>query len=174
MMDNVFLFSGGVDSAYMVHCLRPPGESCMALFIDYSQPAAKKEFTAARVLTNGLMPFERVKVEGMPLGDMSKGIGPAIVPARNAWLISLGAAWGRTVWLGCTPSDRRDYDDCRLEFLNLTDAMLRTLGKRLCWSGVNRYERIKALEEIEMLDYCWSCYGPGPEPCGECASCTQT
>jgi len=155
--------------------MRPAYETGLALFVDYGQPAAKKERSAARIMAkSGGNSFAEIKVSGMPLGDMIEGSnGPCVVPARNLWLISLAAAFGKQIWIGCAPQDERDYEDCRLEFLHAGDLHLQTLGKRLNWSPSGRDERIEKLKELNLYDYVWSCYGAGPSPCGTCASCTQ-
>ena len=174
--DHVFLCSGGVDSAYLTLTRRPRYESGLALFVNYQQPAAKKERAAAKMMAkSGKCEFAEVVVSGLPLGDMIEGsIGPCVVPARNLWLISLAAAFGTQIWIGCAPQDERDYEDCRLEFLSAGDLHLQTLGKRLNWSQDSRQTRIDKLTELNLIDYVWSCYGPGnPGPCGECASCKQ-
>lgn len=172
--DHVFLCSGGVDSAYLTVTSRPQHETGLALFVDYQQPSAREERKAARIMAKaGGCTFAEVSVAGMPLGDMETGSGAQVVPARNVWLISLAAAFGRTIWIGCAPQDQLEYADCRPEFLSSMNAMLRTLGKRLRWSDEARDIRIAILKKHDVYEFCWSCYGPGPSPCGECQSCLQ-
>lgn len=172
--DHVFLCSGGVDSAYLTVTQKPQYETGLALFVDYQQPSVRKERTSARIMAkSGGCTFRQVSVAGMPLGDMETGSGAQVVPARNVWLIALAAAFGRTIWIGCAPQDQREYADCRLEFLHSMDVMLRTIGKRLRWSEAERATRIETLKEHDVYELCWSCYGPGPSPCGECQSCLQ-
>ena len=168
--NDVFLVSGGVDSVWLA--LNGPPDS-LAVFVDYGQPAAKMERRSARTTLKSVIDIAEIQISGMPLGEMGDGVGAHVVPARNLWLLSLAASFGKNVWIGCGPQDERDYEDCRLEFLHSADTMLRTLGKRLMWSQEPRHVRVEALKERDLLRHCWSCYGPGPDPCGECASCLQ-
>jgi 7-cyano-7-deazaguanine synthase in queuosine biosynthesis len=108
---------------------------------------------------------------------MERDEGPCIVPARNLMLISLAAnlAIGNCpteVWIGATPSDETDYNDCRPHFLiALNHVMKSTYGVMVRYARETREERIQSLGEAAEL--CWSCYRDQPEPCGECASCRQ-
>ena len=167
------LLSGGVDSAFAGFAVGE-GPTITGVFVDYGQPARAREFEAALAIASEFRwKFSQVRVLGMPLGQMADGVGAHVVPARNVWLISLAAAFGSEVWIGCAPQDERDYEDCRLGFLDSADKMLRTIGLRLNWSNMHRSCRIAWLARRGVLDLCWSCYGPGPEPCGDCASCRQ-
>lgn len=172
---DVILLSGGVDSTYLaatVKPVRPPG---LALFVDYGQPSAKKENAAAATLAKAcLLDFRTVQVRGLPLGKMDEwSSGPAVVPARNLWMIALAAAFGETIWIGAAPQDWADYADCRRPFLDSLDRSLRLLGSTLRYSLVEREARVTHLRDVGFEAYTWSCYGPGPKPCGQCASCSQ-
>lgn len=173
MVSTAVLLSGGVDSAFAAYCVGEHG-STVAVFVDYGQPAAAMELRAAHALADSFgWGFREVKIGGMPLGQMASGIGPHIVPARNLWLISIAAAFAERVWIGCAPQDLAQYADCRPDFLNaMSDAMLE-LRRYVEWSDFPRSGRAAWLARRGVLDLCWSCYGPGPEPCGKCASCLQ-
>lgn len=167
------LLSGGIDSAFAGFCVGE-GPTVTGVFVDYGQPARKMEALAAAQLADAFgWRLTVANVSGMPLGQMGDGVGAHVVPARNVWLIALAAAFGDEVWIGCAPQDERDYEDCRLGFLDSADKMLRTIGRRLNWSNTHRDGRIAWLARRGVLDLTWSCYGPGPKPCGECASCRQ-
>lgn len=173
---DVVLLSGGVDSSYLAFTIKPERSPAMALFVDYGQPAAKKEERSARVMAKAaLLDFGKVSVHGLPLGDMSDWeTGAAVVPARNLWLIAIGAAYGDRVWIGCVPEDFEDYADCRPKFLHdMGVAMNRAYGATVAYSPATRAERVNFLRENELDPFAWSCYGPGPKPCGQCASCSQ-
>ncbi len=173
---DVILLSGGVDSTFLCFQVKPDKAPALALFVDYGQPAARmEERCARRVAKAAKLDFDFVKVAGLPLGDMSDWqTGPSVVPARNLWLIALAAAFGRTVWLGAVPEDWSDYADCRPSFLsNLDDAMRTAYDAEVRWAYEDRAARVAYLEEHGHALLVWSCYGPGPEPCGACASCKQ-
>lgn len=173
MVSTAVLLSGGVDSAYAGYCVGEHG-STVAVFVDYGQPAAAMEAAAAQQLADAFgWSVREVKVVGMPLGQMASGIGPHIVPARNLWLISIAAAFAERVWIGCAPQDLAQYADCRPDFLNAMSEALLELRRYVEWSDMPRSGRQAWLARRGVLELCWSCYGPGPQPCGKCASCRQ-
>lgn len=169
---QVILMSGGIDSAYLGGLVE---RSALCLFIDYGQPARRRERASSwGIAKNLLLNWAEVSIYGMPLGDMDDWkSGACVVPARNLWLTSIAAAFGDEVWIGCAPQDERDYEDCRLHFLEDLNQAMRTIGKRLRWSNASRDTRKAWLAEQNLLEMAWSCYGPGPKECGECASCRQ-
>lgn len=171
-MRQVILMSGGVDSAYLAKFVE---RNALCLFVDYGQPARVQERNSAWGLAKNLMlGWAEVTVYGMPMGDMDDWkSGACVVPARNLWLTSLAAAFGDEVWIGCAPQDERDYEDCRLHFLEDLNTAMRSIGRTLRWSNAPRPERVEWLSEKNLLDMTWSCYGPGPTACEECASCRQ-
>jgi len=173
---DVILLSGGVDSAFLAVTVPPEIRPGLALFVDYGQPAAKMERRAATVIAERMyLDFKVVNVDGMPLGDMGQWqSGAAVVPARNLWLISIAAAFGKTVWIGASPEDHADYDDCRPVFLDhLSLSMGRGCGGAVKYSTATRNHRVGILRKRGVDVLAWSCYSAGPEPCGQCASCSQ-
>lgn len=170
-MSAAVLLSGGVDSAYLGKLVEG---KATAVFVDYGQPSALMERGASQTIARALgWYWAIVTVRPMPLGDMDTLTGACVVPARNLWLTSIAAAFGDEVWIGAAPQDQRDYEDCRLHFLASLDDAMRTIHRRLRWTNASREERVKWLKANNLLAMTWSCYGPGPEPCGECASCRQ-
>ena len=121
-----------------------------------------------------MIEFKTLTVKGIPLGNMNAWhAGLAIVPARNAWLIALASAFGENVWIGASPSDA-DYPDCQPIFLEkMSQALEQAYGVCVSYSSATREERVKALSVFGFDEVAWSCYGAGPEPCGQCASCSQ-
>ena len=172
---DVVLLSGGIDSTFVAAELKATQAPGLALFVDYGQPSAKKENQAAATIAKALLlDFRTVQVRGLPLGAMAEWqSGPAVVPARNLWMISLAAAFGDRVWIGCAPQDWTDYADCRTAFLDSLHHSLRLIGSSVYYSLADRSQRIARLTSIGLEEYTWSCYGPGPKPCGQCASCSQ-
>lgn len=171
---DVILLSGGVDSAFLALTVEPESD-VLTLFVDYGQPSRNREHRAALTIAAGLMiEFKTLTVKGIPLGNMDAwSAGLAIVPARNAWLIALASAFGRNVWIGASPSDA-DYPDCQPIFLEkMAQALDEAYGACVSYSPATREERVKALAEFGYDQVAWSCYGAGPEPCGQCASCSQ-
>jgi len=186
---RILLFSGGVDSAYLLSVSHISGdgpEALTPLFVSYGQPSATAEWGAAKAITKKLgSPLFRVVVDGVPLGDMDIGEGARVVPARNLWLISLAASllpvalppipqvgFSRNqIWIGAAPQDHADYPDCREAFLESMRKPLLFLGHDLRWSKVTREERVAHLDEHGLLGLTHSCYDE--VTCGECPSCLQ-
>lgn len=169
-MGSIVLLSGGIDSAYLLTLL----PRSRALFVDYGQPSAEMERQAARRLVDRFgWRLSEVTVPGLYLGDMERGYGAQVVPGRNLILIALAANFGREVWIGAAPQDAANYPDCREAFLGAASHAL-DVGYHAAvrWSDKSRILRRSALGD-SVAALCWSCYGSGPEPCGECDSCLQ-
>ena len=172
---DVILLSGGVDSAFLAITVAPDIAPGLALFVDYGQPSIKRERRAASAIADRVgLDFKELKVDGLELGGMDEWeSGLAIVPARNAWLISLAAAFGKNVWIGASPSDA-DYPDCQPVFLGqFSVALNQAYGSCVSYSPATREHRLRVLAEHGYDEITWSCYGAGDNPCGQCASCSQ-
>ena len=179
-MSSVILLSGGMDSAYLARAFAVNAAFC--LFVDYGQPSAEREAEAARSICSGTgIPLIERTISGLSLGEMTdaSGVtGPRIVPARNALLCSLAAnlATGKAdeVLIGCTMDDDQ-YPDCGLWFLDrISDALHASCGVKVV-APLARRRKLDVLKDCRdaqlMLWDSWSCYGPGPMPCGTCNSC---
>lgn len=166
----VALVSGGVDSGAML--MRYAFD--IAVFVDYGQPARDQELRAAEAITTHCdVPLVVLTVRGVPLGDLGTAEDYGVMCARNMMLISLAATLagekGEVVF-GAAPHDDTHYPDCRPEFIDAADdIMRRTYGVRVSASRLDRSSAVKSVP----VGMSWSCYLPGPEPCGQCASCKQ-
>lgn len=200
----VILLSGGLDSATVLAIAKNEGRECHALSIVYGQrhvvelEAAKRVAAAmgvdehvvhsldlrvfgASALTSEIdVPKDAVGAPGIPV---------TYVPARNTIFLSLALGYAEAreaqeIWLGVNEVDSSGYPDCRPEFIDAFQQVIRT-GTR---SGVERNEpRIVApllhLTKAEIIrrgtalgvDYALthSCYDPAPDgrACGHCDSC---
>ncbi len=122
----------------------------------------------------------------IPAGEPESGeVPPTYVPFRNANLLALAVSWAeaigaRRVFIGAMEEDSSGYPDCREEFIAAFNRVVE-LG-----TGPGSGIRVEAplihlskgeavrrgLEAGAPLHLTWSCYaGPGPRPCGDCASC---
>lgn len=177
------LLSGGLDSIAMCRVIQSRVSLRLvgALTIDYGQPAAVEETTAAA---------EWCHKQGIPWREKAlvldaaalTGDGACVVPARNAALIALAANWAPrmkadTVAIGATGSDRRDYRDCRSEFIAGLDVLMRQAY------GVGVIAPLAHMEKHEAVSYlkpgdaeaAFSCYTPAGlgRHCGRCRSCSE-
>lgn len=179
---SICLLSGGVDSAVAATCQTV--DEC--LFVDYGQPALRRESAAVDELAGRmLVPVRRVVVRGMNLGDMATQKGASVVPHRNAVLVSIAANLGATkVVVGWCADDQLDYADCTDVFRERMERALNPRSGDLAGQplggtvriaapliDVSKPEVVRRARQLGVLDICWSCYYGGGEPCGECASC---
>ena len=166
------LLSGGIDSLVVAELVKPD----LCIFVDYGHPAQVQEgWKAFAYCGERGVPLQVVHAFGLNLGDMGTESGARVVPHRNAILLTLAAnAIGDgTVYIGCSGADAEDYADCRHGFLH---GMSLTLGVEVAFPLIAKGKR----EVVEMARAmglarrnAWSCYGGGPEECGECPSCIE-
>lgn len=204
MTRAVVLLSGGLDSATVLAIARHESRTCHALSVVYGQRHAV-ELDAARRVAAGMGVAEHVVVpidlrvfggsaltSGMDVPKDAlgaEGIPVTYVPARNTIFLALalGLAEARgagEIWIGVNAVDFSGYPDCRPEFVEAFEHVIRT-GTR---SGVERGEprvvapllRMTKAEIIRRgvslgVDYgmTHSCYDPSPDgrACGHCDSC---
>lgn len=189
-MSDLVLLSGGMDSAVCLAIAATEGTPA-ALFVDYEQPAAAEELSAARALSGRFKAELAVTVvRGLPPVGLLATSDPsdarwrrrnAYVPARNLALISIAASHAlagghRTISIGACADD--DYLDTSNAFLVAANALLgiiaeqqtsliaplRDIGKR----SVHRL----ALEHGIQGGDTWSCHYPDSgNPCRKCSAC---
>ena len=204
MARAVILLSGGLDSATVLAIAKREQRECLALSIVYGQRHIV-ELEAARKVASSIGVAEHVvhsldlrvfgasaltsEVEVPKDAVGSPGIPVTYVPARNTIFLALALGFAEArnaseIWLGINALDYSGYPDCRPEFVEAFQHVVRT-GTR---SGVEKGEpRIVApllhLSKAEIIrrgtelgvDYglTHSCYDPAPggDACGHCDSC---
>jgi len=136
-MKSVVLISGGIDSTTCLWMARMFGP-VTGLTVDYGQHAAEVERRTSAMFCSSIGASHRhIDIKGVggiaqsaltSAGDASVASN-AIVPGRNALLVSLGAALAKTVhadtvWIGCNKTDGENFADCSSAFLSaLSDAL---------------------------------------------------
>ena len=207
MKHAVVLLSGGLDSATTLAYAVANGYEAYALSFDYGQRHAR-ELEAARCLAKALGAKEHrvAKVDmrlfaGSALTDdidvpksrapeeMTRGIPPTYVPARNTIFLAYALGWAEVldaghIFIGVNAIDYSGYPDCRPEFIILFE----TLANIATRAGVeghrfqihaplikfSKAEIIRKATELKVdLSLTHSCYDPTPEglACGKCDSC---
>ena len=187
-MSSLVLLSGGLDSLLVMQRESSMGRLGAALFVNYGQPSAVQELSAAVRIA------ERYRVElhttacPLQLGQMGAGDGAQVVPARNLVLLSLAvnladAKGHNVVCFGPNMDDRRDYADCTTGFVVALVHLLATRAEAGPVSRVHIEAPIahltKAMVLRELVEssapmgLAWSCYRPNEQgrPCQVCASC---
>ena len=190
MDKTIVVFSGGMDSATLLHQLVRAGENVTALTVNYGQRHAI-EIAQARAFTTWLdvdhqvislplrklVPHESALTDEnltMPSGHYTdESMKSTVVPGRNLLLLSLalGHAAGiraRAVAYGAHAGDHAIYPDCRPEFVKA----VRCLGQYFDWHPVDLKTPFL---EMSKTDICrlgirlgtnygltWTCYDPQP------------
>ncbi|MBI4436570.1 MAG: 7-cyano-7-deazaguanine synthase QueC [Candidatus Omnitrophica bacterium] len=198
----IVLLSGGLDSATVLYLARQEGFFCHCLSFAYGQRHRKELEYAQRLAREAHAPWEEVSFtlpwKGSALleataslpkhrsfQEMSHGIPPTYVPARNTLFLSFAASWAEAaeasfILIGANALDYSGYPDCRPEFFSSFNQMIGKGTK----AGEKAIEVIaplvhKTKAEIIQLgvtlrvpyELTWSCYEGGEFPCGSCDSC---
>lgn len=200
----VVLLSGGLDSAVALYHAMDKGHDCHCLTFDYGQRHGK-EVSLARAIARAAgakltimkldLPWKGSslldKKQSLPSGRSagkirSGGIPTTYVPARNTLFLSAAASFAEalgasSIFIGAHYEDSSGYPDCRKEYLEAFDKVVR-LGTKA--GGENRLSvkypligltKSGIIEEGRRLgvpfEITWSCYKGGRKPCGKCDSC---
>jgi 7-cyano-7-deazaguanine synthase len=204
----VVLLSGGLDSTTTLAIALREGFRAYALSFRYGQrhaieiEAAKKIAAHMGVARHIIVPIDLRVFGGSALTadlpvpkdrstqDMSHGIPPTYVPARNTIFLSFALAWAEVlqaqdIFLGVNVLDYSGYPDCRPEYIDAFERMANLATK----AGVEGALRLRIhtplirLTKAEIIrkglelgvDYSLtvSCYDPSPAgaACGRCDAC---
>jgi 7-cyano-7-deazaguanine synthase len=177
-------------------------DAVAALHISYGQRTEAREQIAFQGICERIginqrlivrTPFFRA-IGGSALTDKQIAVpeaGPEIgaqipvtyVPFRNAHFLSAAASWAEVlgaehIYIGAVQQDSSGYPDCRPEFYQAFNEVIRTGTKQ----GRIRIETpLIALRKSEIVtlglelgapfDLTWSCYSRDDQACGSCDSC---
>ena len=207
----VVLVSGGLDSATALAIARRDGFDCHALTFDYGQRHIFEIEAARRVCqAQGVRRHLVFKLDLRPIGgsaltaelpvpkdraeeEMTAGIPPTYVPARNTVFLAVALGWAETlgaceIYLGVNAIDYSGYPDCRPEYI----AAFERLANLATKAGVEGPDtgrfKIRAplirMTKAEIsrtgtnlgadFSLTHSCYDPDSagRACGRCDSCT--
>lgn len=191
----LLLLSGGMDSStYLYYLLdRFNYDEIVALSINYGQRHSKEIDAAVRIAkiagARWLYVSAPLKHLWAPLlGDgpipmqSDRNQGATVVPARNAFLLSIAA--GVAMQEGCNDihyaavmDDFTSYPDCRPSFIaHLHDAFV-------AGYGVSVHALFQSLFKVEIariglaldvpFEETWTCYLGGETPCLLCDACSE-
>lgn len=197
-IDDVMLYSGGLDSTVLLYMLKP---RVKALLFNYGQ-RHKKELERAMGICDVIeVPWKLVDLwqlrdligkgsqtgsEDVPLGHYAEdSMKATIVPNRNMIMISIAVGHAvtigaRNVYIAAHAGDHAIYPDCRPEFIDkLNEAIL--IGN--AWTPVRLQAPFidKTKADIVKLGYelsvpferTWSCYQGRNYHCGKCGTCVE-
>ena len=198
----VLCLSGGMDSCVCA-ALAAREYEVYALHFSYGQRTEARELAAAREVARltGAKEFMPLKIDifrrigGSALTDQAIAVPDALhgqigaeipvtyVPFRNAHFLSAAVSWAevlgaKTVVIGAVEQDSSGYPDCRPEYYDAFNELI----KRGTKEGDIRVEtpliRMRKSEIVRLgvevgapLHVSWSCYSGEREACGVCDSC---
>ena len=203
-MKTVVLLSGGMDSATLLYKMveEHGTENVSALGVSYGQ-RHKKELEAAWRLANGLaIHYQIVPLDGLqhvlrsaltsadvpvPEGHYAaESMKATVVPMRNAIFLSVavGHAWSigaERVATAIHAGDHQIYPDCRPEFLDAFNAMVKTASDGFVqplvvapFVHISKTEIAKIGQTLGVpWALTWSCYKGGETHCGVCGTCVE-
>ncbi len=200
----VVLVSGGLDSAVTLYAAKRDGYECHCLAFDYGQRHRVELEMAKKIAASAGSNLEIVKLS-LPWGGSSlldtndsiptlrspaaiknSGIPSTYVPARNTIFLSIAASYAEAIdasaiFIGAHSEDSSGYPDCRKNYLESFDRVLKTGTKRglegrlvlkFPLIGMGKRDIISLGVSMGVpFQYTWSCYAGGDRPCGECDSC---
>lgn len=185
----------------MLHMFKREGKADAALSIDYGQKH-RRELEFARLNCQKLgVPFETADLSALrgifgnsaltdPARKIPRGgyddanMSQTVVPNRNMIMVSIAAARAIALNLGevayaAHSGDHALYPDCRPEFADALDAVLRlchyTPVKLLRpFVNMSKADIVRMGAELGV-DFArtWSCYNGGEKHCGKCGTCLE-
>lgn len=206
MSKAVVLLSGGLDSTTTLAYAISQGYEVVPLTVSYGQRHSRELRSAKAVaehygvkhhvmtdldlsfLTTSALTSTMVDVpQRTSLEGISEEIPVTYVPARNIIMLSLAAGLcetvgGDAVFIGANAVDYSGYPDCRPEFLEAFQHVLR-VGTKAGVEGrpikveapilnMSKGEIVALAKKLGApLHLTWSCYRGGEKACGRCDSC---
>ena len=199
MEDVVLLFSGGLDSTVLLYDLKR-FYSVHPILFDYGQRHKKELDCASKICDNlGIVPkivdlqalntvsesaLTRSNIivpEGASFDDPIQS--QTVVPNRNAIMLLLATSYAQSVsaknvFFGCHSGDFDIYPDCRIEFVDLLNSLIRQQGfdveVKAPYIYMNKADIVSIGIMIKVpFNDTWTCYQGGDEPCGKCGACIE-
>ncbi len=177
-------------------------EAVAALHVSYGQRTEERERQAFERICDRLGIGKRLLVRndalsaigGSALTDSKLSVpeaGPEIghevpityVPFRNAHFLSVAVSWGEVlgaekIYIGAVAQDSSGYPDCRPEYYEAFNQVVRTGTKDGSMEIVTPLISLRKAEIVRLgmelaapFDLTWSCYSRVDAACGMCESC---
>ncbi len=201
-MKTVVLLSGGMDSATLLYKTIADGHDVSALGISYGQ-RHRRELESAYNLAHRIgVPYQIVPLDGLqhvlrsaltsddipvPEGHYAaESMKATVVPMRNAIFLSVavGHAWSigaEQVATAIHAGDHAIYPDCRPEFLDAFNTMVKTASDGFVtpqvvapFVHISKTEIAKIGHTLGVpWELTWSCYKGDCKHCGVCGTCVE-
>ena len=199
----VVILSGGLDSTTCMAVAADEGFEIYALTFDYGQRHRREVDCARRVAEHfGAREHRIVQLDFLqhiggssltdsrmeiPSGETGEEIPNTYVPGRNLIFLSLAASFAevigaRAIFIGVSAVDYSGYPDCRPQFIEAVNRVLRVgtragdrsepIEIRTPLIHLSKAETIKLGHRLGApYHLTTSCYRGGERACGECDSC---
>ncbi len=197
----VVLASGGMDSCVTL-AIALKDHDVAVLHARYGQRTESRELRAFNdvadyygVSRRLVVPIDHLaRIGGSSLTDRSIPVSPArlggagipasYVPFRNANLLSIAVSWAEVlgahvIYIGAVEEDSSGYPDCRKEFYDAFNAVIRAGTKPE--SDITVLTPVIGMSKADIVregralgapfHLTWSCYSREDVACGECDSC---
>lgn len=172
-MKTLVLLSGGIDSAVVLAGALADGDEVACCAFNYGQQH-KIELNHAVNIAH----HYNLDLNILDLPEMPK-VNDVVFAGRNLVMVAHAIAWAQAhkfdrIAVGCNSSDWVQFPDCRPNFWNALRNCAEAYGIRIATPLIHSTKRdvVAAARKLGVpLELTWSCYGAGPEPCGECLAC---
>jgi len=200
----VVLLSGGMDSCVCA-ALAVRDHHAAAVHVSYGQRTEERERQAFLAICQHLKIQDKLLVRndalraigGSALTDetiavpRTDAVGHALgqdipvtyVPFRNAHFLAVAVSWAEVlgaekVFIGAVEQDSSGYPDCRPEYYDAFNRVIRVGTKEGTIGIVTPLIRLRKAEIVRLglelgapFDLTWSCYSRQDQACGVCDSC---
>lgn len=197
-IDNVMLYSGGLDSTVLLYKLKP---NVKALVFNYGQRHGKEIIHAIRICRELNIDFDQVDLsminklirkgsqagtDPVPEGHYAaESMKATVVPNRNMMMISIAVAHAITigakhVWFAVHAGDHTIYPDCRPAFVGALNHAV-YLGNE--WTPVSLHAPFIHMTKADIVqegeryevpwERTWSCYAGKTLHCAKCGTCVE-
>jgi len=201
----VVVLSGGMDSCVCAAlAVKDFGaKHVAALHVSYGQRTEAREQQAFREICDRLAIERRLMVRNQALGEIGgsaltdsalavpTGSAPTpgqqipitYVPFRNAHFLSVAVSWAEvlgaeTIYIGAVEQDSSGYPDCRPEYYEAFNRVVRAGTKEGKIRIVTPLIAMRKSEIVRLgaqlgapFELTWSCYSGQQKACGACESC---
>ena len=201
MKKAVLIFSGGLDSATLLHQMLAEKKFEISLLTFFYGQKHDREIQSAKYFAKKFGLFhEIVSLDFFPKiaksallktgGEIPAGhyedqkMRATVVPNRNLILLSIAASFAisrgaRDLFYGAHAGDHAIYPDCRPIFVEKMRAVLAVcdyekINLRAPFLHLKKDEIVKIGAKLGVeFEKTWTCYRGGKTPCGACGACVE-